>query len=321
MTIQTAFGMIVTLIGLSSPAMALLGGMEGGGGKSVVCRNPDGSIKSAEILDLYEGRTIYQLPYKESAKNWQDQAEDIFVASGIELGISHPPMGIYTWFHNAITHLVFLPDGTSLKPIDDSLEVIIPKGCALEQTVNYQNDHRILIDGSIWKALSETQRAALIIHEATYRELRRVGETDSRRARHFTAHIVAGQKIESTFPGNNYSIICSSGPPAYEMSFYLVKDPTPGSFKVQLYFSRFGGRYLMSRSVVEITHNIDILRELRHPTGWIQFTGFQLKSLFEDGDVFNLFLSVDKDGKEIRQLSGISALDGSNIAPVDITCR
>ena len=78
MTIQTTFGMIVTLIGLSSPAMAELGGMEGGGGKSVVCRNPDGSIKSAEILDLFEGRTIYQLPYNESPKNWQAQVGALY---------------------------------------------------------------------------------------------------------------------------------------------------------------------------------------------------------------------------------------------------
>ena len=43
------------------------GNEKGSGGKTVVCRNADGSIHSAEILDLYEGRTAYQLNYSESA--------------------------------------------------------------------------------------------------------------------------------------------------------------------------------------------------------------------------------------------------------------
>ena len=66
-------GSLVTVLLLASSvsSSSFAGGMEGGGGKSVVCRNTDGTIRSAEVLDLYEGRTVYGLPYQESPKEWQ----------------------------------------------------------------------------------------------------------------------------------------------------------------------------------------------------------------------------------------------------------
>ena len=118
--------MIVILSVIFAPRARARGGMEGGGGKSVVCRSPDGTIRTAEILDLYEGRTVYGLSYRESRQPWQEQAVDIFHASGVPTSQSVPRSGIYDWFENAIGHLTFLPNGTSLKPIDDSLEAIIP---------------------------------------------------------------------------------------------------------------------------------------------------------------------------------------------------
>ena len=36
-------------------------GKEGHGGNAVVCRDQAGKIKSAELLDLFEGRVIYRL--------------------------------------------------------------------------------------------------------------------------------------------------------------------------------------------------------------------------------------------------------------------
>src|SRR4051812_27498074 len=81
-----------------SAVLASGGGMEGGGGTSVICRNSNGSIRTAEILDLYEGRVIYQLPYQESPKAWKDQALDIFKAASVRMDISSPPTEIYDWF-------------------------------------------------------------------------------------------------------------------------------------------------------------------------------------------------------------------------------
>lgn len=309
------------LVASFASSSAFAGGMEGGGGKSVVCRNTDGTIRSAEVLDLYEGRTVYELPYQESPREWQEQVLEIFKAASVPVSISLPPSGIYDWYLNAIAHLVFLPDGTSLKPIDDSFEVIVPRGCSLEQAVNYQNDRRILVDGEVWRALSETQKAALLIHEAVYRVLRSHGETDSRRARHLTAHIVSGKKIESTFPGNGYELLCQGGSAGSYTSFYAVKVPaespdTPA--KARLYFDRLGGRKLMSRAYVEL--GVEVIEQLRNPSQWIRFMQPSLQSLFEPGDTFDLWFHNNDGNWKIQIVNGTSAVDGSTFGPIDITC-
>lgn len=334
----TGFALVVAIfsssLGMLSSASALAGGMEGGGGKTVVCRNPDGSIRSAEILDLYEGRTVYQLPYRESSDDWQTQVTNILTASGLGTAVTMPRSTVYGWYQNAIEHLTFLPDGTSLKPIDDSLEAVIPDGCALEQTVNYQNDNLILVNGQIWKALSQTQKASLLIHESVYRLLRGVGETDSRRARHFTAYVVSGHVIEDVFPGNNYQLICSGGPDGKTTTFYAVLLPTNSSGapqQVRLQFWSFGGRKIMSRAYVDLdltSHNppggpapdTNLLEQLKHPTQWMRMQSLQTSSLFEPGDTFDLWFHPDSNGKWLVQLLGTSIVDDAPIATADLNC-
>ncbi|MGZ3693190.1 MAG: hypothetical protein ACXWQO_03230, partial [Bdellovibrionota bacterium] len=39
----------------------------GGGGNAIVCRNPQGQISSAEVLDLFEARVMDQLTIKDPA--------------------------------------------------------------------------------------------------------------------------------------------------------------------------------------------------------------------------------------------------------------
>jgi hypothetical protein len=81
------------------------------------------------------------------------------------------------------------PSGTELLPINDSFEVAIPRGCGAEQVANYYNDNLILINSDIWAAFDETDRAALILHEAVYAANRLVGATNSRQSRHVVASI------------------------------------------------------------------------------------------------------------------------------------
>jgi hypothetical protein len=313
------------LFGVSS---AMAGGMEGGGGKTVVCRNPDGTIHTAEILDLYEGRIEYGLSYKESKQDWISQAQAIMSAAGIFMGQSAPPSEINDWFLNAVSHLKFIPKGTVLTPIDDSFEVIAPVGCNIEQTVNYRNDQLILVSEEIWDALSETQKAALLIHESIYRYLRSWGETNSIRSRHFNAYIVSGGRIEPTFPGNSYNLFCESINAPLTI-FYATKLPTDalGQQKVRLQFDRIGGRKVMSRSYVDLNYLLtgandvvlsDLLTQLVSPSTSFSFVfqGLPTNSLFEAGDIIGLSLW---DG--IASIGGRSALDESPIGPATLKCN
>lgn len=54
-----------------------VGGMEGGGGNSVVCRDSQGKMVSAEIYDLFEGRALYGYLPKEDTSDYKTQARAI----------------------------------------------------------------------------------------------------------------------------------------------------------------------------------------------------------------------------------------------------
>lgn len=334
------------------PAFAAAGGESGGGGKSVVCRNPDGTIRSAELLDLYEGKAVYQLNYQESPLDWKIQSATVLENSGAipsdgcfpwnphtgspsEDGgtgsscFSHigGPSSIEDYYVNAVNHLTFLPEGTTLKAIDDSYEVIAPRKCNIEQTVNYQNDNLILIDSEIWKALSETQKSALVVHESVYRYLRDYGEKDSRRARHFNSYLFSGGHVESASPRNNYQLFCFGGEKDYTF-FYAFALPTGPSEepKIRLQFASLGGRHLLSKSYVDLNAtitNTTLLDQLKSPTQWIRYQSISLQSLFESGDKIDLWFHPvpEPDGKMQLQILGNSIVDGSSIGPVNINCH
>jgi hypothetical protein len=165
-------------------AEARAGGVDGGGGKSIVCRETSGAIKSAEVLDLYEGRVMFGLNITETGEPMDTQinrALNLIPASSRGL--------IEVYAKQVQKYLKLTPAGTQLLPIDDSFEVVVPTGCSAEQTANYYNDKLILVSSDIWNSLTETGKAALILHEAVYASNRILGATNSRQSRHIVASI------------------------------------------------------------------------------------------------------------------------------------
>lgn len=190
--------MIVLACVSTSTVFASIGGMEGGGGKGVVCRDSDGHIKSAEVLDLYEARVQYQLMIPVSTKPYMLQAIE---------AISPLKRTIVAFDYDAIVKSIYdidrvknvLPPGTKLQDVDDAFPVILPgKNCALEQFANYYNDSNILIDGEIWQALDAQGKAALVVHEAIYRFMRTYGAKNSQKARINVGHLFAQTSLEPT---------------------------------------------------------------------------------------------------------------------------
>jgi hypothetical protein len=299
---------------ITSTSLVFAGGMEGGGGKSVVCRDPQGKIIKAELLDLFEGRTQYQLKYTESSVPWKEQAQNILTNSGLPSQISFPPHEIIDWFQNASEQLVIVSNEVILKPTDDSYEVIAPKGCNVEQVANYQNDHTILIAGEIWNEFSETQKAALIIHEATYRYLRDYKEANSIRARHFTAFVVSGKKISTPLSVLDNEVgYCYGDDTTFSITAFT--DST-GMKKNRLYFRSIAGRHLLSESYADIysidMHGFIFLDILKSPPeGMVYSLPFKTNSLFEPGDESWLTISRFQDGQTKIVFKGTSAVDES----------
>ena len=196
--LETAF-----LISTLFTSSAFAGGISGGGGRSVVCRDSKtGAITSAQLLDLYEGTVQYGYTIKSSTapKDAQLNIALELISAGRDTDYKNGLTG----FSNLVSQeMRLLPDGTGLQPIDDSYEVIIPKDCKVEQLANFMDDRNLLlVDGSIWAALSETNKAALITHEALYKYLRLFGETNSIRTRQAVAFAFSG----GTFQPNKVGI-------------------------------------------------------------------------------------------------------------------
>ncbi len=202
---------------------------KGNGGNVVVCKDSGGNITSVETLDLYEGRAIYNLSYKEDptpalqqALRYTDQISKYLGSPVSAKNLSEDVKDLYQNLH-------FLPKGTGLKPIDDIGNFIIPKSCQIVQTINYREWKKIFVDSDIWNLLSETQKTALLLHEAIYAFYREgfsgvVQETTSVRTRHAVAALMSGARVQSVdkpvnLGGNSY-LHCRTEAPVTEFFYY-----------------------------------------------------------------------------------------------------
>lgn len=174
--------LLLGLMTLTVSSYAYSGGVDGGGGKSVVCRDNQGKITSAELLDLYEGRIQYSYTQRISQDPIDKQVEDIVdrLAAGRGSSFKSFLMSYARFVSNA---KVILPDGTGLEPVDDANNVIVPKNCKIEQLANFTNQNQILVNGEIYNSLDDANKAALVVHEALYKIFRMYGATNSVRAR------------------------------------------------------------------------------------------------------------------------------------------
>ena len=172
----------------------------GNGGDVVVCTA--GLVTTLETLDLFEGRAIYNLSYKEDPSPALSQALRYADQISAYLGSPISAKNLSADVRDVYDNLHFLPSGVGLAPVDDIANFVVPKNCQIVQTINYRDWKKLFVDSDIWNALSETQKAALILHEAIYAFYRAGAsgffpETTSVRARHAVAALLSGAAVES----------------------------------------------------------------------------------------------------------------------------
>lgn len=175
---------------LASPALA--GTKDGGGGRSVVCRNPDGSVKSASLLDLYEATTLYGLKPAVALGSIRDVLKDIGTTVETATQGSHSANISASSLDITYRKFNFLPLGTAIQLVDDSHDVLVPNGCAVEQLALYKEENLILVNSDIWSKLPMIDQAALVLHENVYRLMRDEGATDSIEARWIVGQMISG---------------------------------------------------------------------------------------------------------------------------------
>lgn len=235
----------------------------GGGGRGVVCYDDEKVIKSVELLDLYEGYRKYGWGYQSLASHFYDQAQarlsQILEATndsifGRDNKLYGPQVLIEVY-----SRMVLLPDDSRILPIDDSFEKIAPTDCEIKQIAYYSDEDQILlIDGSVWAHMNETNRAALLVHETLYKMQRALlREKDSRRSRRAVSYSFSNQslqKIRADLPTKDlfscFIGIDRNSPEPPPWSFFFMYNNPDGT--IQLQFETLGGRILMSKSSLHL---------------------------------------------------------------------
>lgn len=172
------------------------GAVSGGGDKSVVCRELDNKIVSAQTLDLYEAQYVYGLNVN---INPQKSVDEILtdIKSSLVNTMEQPEVHLIPLLNRVQRIIKFVPQGVELKPIDDAAELVLPAGCNIEQLAHYVDDDLLLVSFEIWNVLSNADKAALLMHEAIYRMERTYGALNSRRTRKFISYLFSGVNFEN----------------------------------------------------------------------------------------------------------------------------
>ena len=173
------------------------GGMNGGGGRAVVCRK-DGDIETAELLDLYEARVLYGLTIRaargDAAADWKQTTVDLVNHFQDHWPTSPNDSKRIQDSIDPFVTLISLPN--RLNNVLDSIEPVVPEKCAIEQAAYFYGDDRLLVQSEIYDHLDTVNRSALKAHEYVYQKTRSKGATDSRSARRFISYFYSTRGLK-----------------------------------------------------------------------------------------------------------------------------
>jgi hypothetical protein len=195
-----SFATLQAATGMFSPEGALAGDGVGNGGVSVVCRYPNGRIKSAELLDLFEAKLPpYNLSYSSASTDIETRLELVQLKM-----VSNQKflLDFQSELPKVRTKILPMPRDVGIEPTNDAFPMIHKKGCKFEQVANYAEDGNIYLDQEIFDAMDELNQAALYAHETIYSIARtNVGELSSKRSRQLTAQVLASNGTTEVIRG------------------------------------------------------------------------------------------------------------------------
>ena len=263
---------------------SIAGPISAGGGKGVLCRNPDKTIKYVKALDLFEGEALYGLQIRQSSKGVDSQVQDALAV------IPASSRGLISTYLGIVQTGLKKQKGITLQPIDDAVIAVLPTNCEPVQLANYFNDHLILVDEDLWDQMDATNQAALLLHEAVYAAERMWGATNSQRSRHIVAGLFAvGTKwedIKTGIPGG--ALQCG----AQGLGFFYAFQDSSHSWLLQ--FQALNGN-VMSKKTFSVTDDFNFNDAKTFPTlpgdtkvgESHESTGF-MSSEFEDADTMTV---------------------------------
>lgn len=149
-------------------------GERGNGGDVIICRNNNGSIKSAELYDHFEGRArdgrILDLGAPTlSVEEKVSLVLDRFARVDLKRATLYRG-----WFKTFFDETKFI-SGIELQDVPDTGDGLIPAGCELKQLVVQMNDPlrpnlHYTVSKDYWDLLDNDGKAGTILHEIILRE-------------------------------------------------------------------------------------------------------------------------------------------------------
>ena len=308
---------VASVLSLSTAMLASAGGGSSGGGKTVVCRNDDGSISKAYLLDLYEAAARWGLQIKPPTGDITSEYARYLLELRRVVGDPRPfgddddvSLG------EKISKLRF---GFDLPPVTDDLGTTIPlpKRCKVEQAITHSDEtDELLADPWIWQALDTQNQAALLAHEELYFGARQAGELTSEAARQTVAELFSTTPppvLSDRIP-NRY-LACDAGAAngrIDDTKFAAYPDPLNSEHTI-LQFSKLFGRDVYTPTTITIPEKVDLSSlNYAYPEGrgwptinvrpgkgstWNTFTvpdgaykGYKVNVRFQAGSAFELLL-------------------------------
>lgn len=170
------------------------GDWAGNGADILVC--PSGEPFAIELLDIYEAKRFEDYFTYDLGGPFLTFNEKIsfnlrkFLAKAPSLH-SILKKDLDDFFEKVI----WVGDDEELTKVGDSLHVLIPKGCTVEQIVlqlpeDNEYGYRYLIVKTFWNQLTDDQKVALVFHEVLYKYAITRGHRDSRKVRKLNAMVL-----------------------------------------------------------------------------------------------------------------------------------
>lgn len=183
---------IIALFSVIVLMTAYAGDEVGNGGNSVVCKD------RVELLDLYEAKLLRGTKVDLDALSGSSPFEVVEKRLQLLAAVDPKSTKIYLAEVKFLSKEMSFEESVAIKPIADSLHSVEPKeaGCKITQLAVFRKkplpgEKIVLVDKSIWKRMSVSHQAGLVLHEAIYKRLSELGETDSTKARYLVAYLLS----------------------------------------------------------------------------------------------------------------------------------
>lgn len=299
-----------------SAALRAEGGMSGGGGKGVVCRNAQGLITSVETLDLFESKALYQVQPRSFSQPWEKVIQTL--KSELSKAMSQPEIHLFPLLDRAQRIVRWVGPEVQLVPVEDAALVAVPTQCSLEQLAVYVDDSLLLIQRDLWEKMDASNKAALFLHEAIYRLDRYDGAKDSRRTRRLVGMALAGfpfEAVDSDRPRG--SRVCSTLDGSY--AFHVFPQGPASENRSVLQFHRYAGHWVFGKTTVVFPMSWD--HPCQVPTGQTRFacTGGDVNSQTETGEHL-AFAAEQETTNGITEFKAFLISDGGKRHEIENSC-